>query len=75
MKQIKGETPPIYLGDGLYASYEPQLGLIWLRTARFCTRRDEHGQYIHEVALDYETFPALLSYKDAISDRDETPGT
>lgn len=60
MEQRPGETPPIYLGDGVYASFDGYQ--IWLRTPR------ETG--VHEIALEPAVFRALQSYADAISDHD-----
>ena len=58
--QRPGETPPIYLGDGVYASFDGVQ--IWLRTER------ETG--VHEIALESHVFRALQSYADALSDHD-----
>jgi hypothetical protein len=48
---------PEYLGDGVYAHLDAA-GQIWLRTER------DNGW--HELALDVDTFRALIRYARAV---------
>ena len=48
-----------YLGDGCYASFDGYQ--IWLRSPR------EAGD--HTIALEPETFIALMRFKDALANR------
>lgn len=56
VRSREGETHQMYLGDGVYASFD---GFnIWLRTER-------NGR-VHEIALEPEVLGLLTKYADAV---------
>lgn len=55
------KTNDIYLGDGLYASFDGYQFRLWT----------ERGSVTHEVFLDSHTLAAFSAFVDATCEREE----
>lgn len=60
--QIKGENPS-YIGDGVYAGYDPSSGGVYLSVERIDTYEDTFiGRHIHWMLLEPSVLTNLGNY-------------